>query len=125
MSKNVHYCDRALVVSPYHYGLCRTEQAFQKELKRLKVPRDQWPTFIDTAADACVHFFEQSNGELLAIVCLGSTKGRSKSEVQGLLIHEAVHVWQEIRRTLGEKEPSDEFEAYSVQTIAQKLIEAL
>ena len=114
------------MVSPYSYGLCRTEKAFHKEMKRLRVPRDQWPGFMGSdVANAAVHFFEQGEGGLLAIVCLGSTKGRSKTEVHGILIHEAVHIWQAIRRTLGEDQPSDEFEAYSVQTIAQKLIEAL
>jgi len=32
-----------------------------------------------------------------------------------------VHVWQRIRQRMGEREPSIEFEAYSIQRIAQDL----
>ncbi|KCY47724.1 hypothetical protein J715_3367 [Acinetobacter baumannii 1571545] len=39
----------------------------------------------------------------------------------GLLLHEAVHVWQKVKKLMGEKEPSSEFEAYSIQSIAQDL----
>ena len=44
---------------------------------------------------------------------------------QGLIIHESVHVWQEIKLLMNEKEPSSEFEAYSIQTISQSLLHLL
>ena len=43
-------------------------------------------------------------------------------EVAGLLIHEAVHVWQGYARDLGEDNPGDEQEAYAIQSIAQELL---
>jgi len=46
------------------------------------------------------------------------------SALVGLLIHEAVHVWQNVRDLISEDRPSREFEAYSIQSIAQKLIDA-
>lgn len=58
-----------------------------------------------------------------AVVQLGDTSGREQIEVYGLLLHEAVHVWQRIRELMGEREPSTEFEAYSIQSIAQDLFE--
>jgi len=58
-----------------------------------------------------------------AIVQLGDTSERKPIEVYGLLLHEAVHVWQKIRKLMGEREPSVEFEAYSIQAIAQDLFE--
>lgn len=125
MKTHVQWLDRSLVESPYHFGLCRSEKAFHKELKRLKVPREQWPNFMGSdVANATVHFFEESGGKLCAIVCIGSTEGRTLVQVYGLLVHEAVHIWQEVRDTLGERTPSAEFEAYSVQSIAQSLMEA-
>lgn len=33
-----------------------------------------------------------------------------------------VHIWQEVRTMMNEKEPSIEFEAYSIQKIAQDLM---
>ncbi|GEA69115.1 hypothetical protein PA3_32730 [Acinetobacter pittii] len=58
-----------------------------------------------------------------AIVQLGDTSERNLIEVYGLLLHEAVHVWQKIKKLMGEREPSVEFEAYSIQAIAQDLFE--
>ena len=118
------WCDRALVVSPYCYGLCRTEAEFQQELKRLKIPRSDWPEFMATThANATVHFFEKT-GDIgrCAIVCLQSSKGFTKAQVYACLAHEAVHIWQAIRDDIGEKYPSSEFEAYSIQAITQNLI---
>ncbi|MDV7388327.1 hypothetical protein R4446_11750 [Acinetobacter baumannii] len=56
-----------------------------------------------------------------AVVQLGDTSERNLIEVYGLLLHEAVHVWQKIKKLMGEREPSSEFEAYSIQAIAQDL----
>lgn len=58
-----------------------------------------------------------------AVVQLGDTSERNQIEVYGLLLHEAVHVWQKIKKLMGEREPSSEFEAYSIQAIAQDLFE--
>lgn len=60
-------------------------------------------------------------GGAYAVVQLGDTSERDLIEVYGLLLHEAVHVWQKVRRLMGEREPSTEFEAYSIQAIAQDL----
>lgn len=56
-----------------------------------------------------------------AVVQLGDTSERKLIEIYGLLLHEAVHVWQKVKNLMGEKEPSSEFEAYSIQAIAQDL----
>jgi len=34
---------------------------------------------------------------------------------------EFLHIWQRIKKLMGEKKPSTEFEAYSIQRIAQDL----
>ncbi len=75
--------------------------------------------------DATVHYFEKTDTHnLCCIVCIKSVKGLKRSEVIGLLIHETVHIWDAIIDELNEKEPSSEFKAYSIQNIAQRLIEA-
>ena len=123
------WLNRTLVSSPYCYGLCRSEQEFHRELKRLEVPRNEWPKFIgrdgaDSSSDGTTHFFENKHFGLAAIVCIGSTKGRTRAQVHALLAHEAVHIWQAICDDIGEKKPSSEFEAYSIQAITQNLITA-
>lgn len=119
------YVDRALVTCPYYIALCKDEDAFKRELRRLKVPPGQWPPFLGAAhADATVHFLESRSNGLIALVTVKPRAKASRIALDLLLVHEAVHIWQETRRVLGEKAPSDEFEAYSIQHIAQRLIEA-
>lgn len=124
MASRMKWCDRRIILSPYYYGLCQDEDLFKRELKRLGVPVTDWPSFLKTKrAHATTHFFESETRDCV-IVCLGDCKGRSLIEVYGLLIHEAVHIWQAIHESIGERSPSLEFEAYAVQAISQELMAA-
>ena len=121
----IEWVCRSLVDSPYCIGLCLSEDKFQKELKRLKVSRETWPKWISDGAGATVHFFDKSNdNHCCAIICLDGKEKKTSNETVGLLIHEAVHVWQAVCDNIGEEKPSKEFEAYSIQYISQRLITA-
>lgn len=74
--------------------------------------------FLDMGADAQVSSY--SDGAYV-IVQIGDTADKDQIQVYGLLLHEAVHIWQIVKRRMGEREPSVEFEAYSIQAIAQEL----
>lgn len=74
--------------------------------------------FLDMGADAQVSSY--SDGAYV-IVQIGEAADKDQIQVYGLLLHEAVHVWQKVKKLMGEKEPSPEFEAYSIQSIAQDL----
>ena len=74
--------------------------------------------FMSNGCDAQVNFY---NDDSLAIVQIGDTSKRTSVEIHGLLLHEAVHIWQRVRQRMGENNPSTEFEAYSIQAIAQDL----
>lgn len=118
------WCSRTLFTSPVFYCLCTDERQFVKVLRQLKIKREDWPNFKKGEwCDATTHFFDGKDCDNCAVVTLGSTKGRTRAQIAGLLAHEAVHIWQEIRNVIGEKEPSVEFEAYAIQRIAQNLIE--
>jgi len=126
--KQLEYCDRSLILSPIYYALCTSEKVFNKELKRLGIAKKDRPSFIlNEWSHASVHHFE-NDGKYISLVCVDKQKneenGVTPNEICGLLIHEAVHIWQEIKENIGECEPSREFEAYSIQCIAQRLIEA-
>lgn len=116
------WLDRSLLAGPY-YCLCLSEKALHKELKNLGLPLNEWPGFIKRSSYATTHFFT-NDGKECAIVCLGSTKGFTGIQVAAIICHEAVHVWQYFRRSIGEDKPGDETEAYAIQTITQRLMES-
>ena len=55
-------------------------------------------------------------------MCIAVTGNRLPVEVAGLLVHEAVHVWQEYADRIGETHPGREQEAYAIQAISQELM---
>lgn len=115
------WCNRGLVVSPYYFALCLTEKAFQKELRHLQVSRQGWPPFLGSAhADATTHFFQRGDKHS-AVVCVSKAHKHTAAAVAGILVHEAVHIWQAAQEVLGEKTPSSEFEAYAIQALSQEL----
>jgi len=119
----VNWLDTSLIISPVYYCLCKNKKSFKAALKHLNIKKKDYPDFLlNKCADATVHYFENGT-KTTAVVCLGNTSNRTPCEIIGLLIHEAVHIWQEIKYRIGELNPSKEFEAYSIQCIAQRLIE--
>jgi hypothetical protein len=126
MSKiKIKWISRTIVESPFSIGLCLSEKIFNNELKRLKVPRDNWPQFVSTGSQATVHMFQKNNShDQCIIICMKDFKDKPIASVIGLLIHESVHVWQRICEIINEDSPSSEFEAYAIQELSQRLIVA-
>ena len=118
------WCSTELILSPVKYSLCTTEKLFHKELRRLGCPRNTWPKFTSNDwSGAAAHSFVSDSGKISVIVCIRPRSEHTGIQIASLLVHEAVHIWQEIRAVIGEKEPSSEFEAYSIQMISQNLME--
>ena len=118
------WCSRPTTFIPFpFFGLCRTEADLSKALKKLKIS-DPCPFKASSGANASTHTFEWNESDVVCIVTLGSTKGFNRHQIYGLLAHEAMHVWQKTREMIGEKEPSSEFEAYSMQFICTQLFKA-
>ncbi|GAB1102184.1 hypothetical protein [Shewanella algae] len=100
------------------YALARN----QKQLNQITGSRKE--KFLDVQADACVSYFEDESNKALCIVQLPSVADKTIVQIHGLLLHEAVHVWQKLKNVMYEDCPSIEFEAYSIQRIALDLFEA-
>ena len=117
------WLDRSLITGPF-VCLCITEAQFHQVLKGLGIPKADYPAFLCSGtADASCHFVQNRKDKSTAsIVTLRNAPKISKIQKYALLVHEAVHIWQEYRHGIGEKSPSAEFEAYSVQAISQKLM---
>ena len=125
MTDTSHYCDRSIYMMRWKYCLVVTEEGYYAEMDRLGVHRQEQgsPTGASAAAVTFVPREKNSAKEDVAIVCILEWEQRSGIEIAGLLVHEAVHVWQKEIRHIGEEHPSDEFMAYGIQWIAQELLE--
>lgn len=105
---------------PY-LALCLSQKELDKILHKLGKSRGVFPV-----SGACVLTLEnQSTGELVALVCVSkkAQKNNNPVELAGLLVHEAVHVWQAYARDIGEEKPGDEQEAYAIQAVSQELLD--
>lgn len=120
----LEWLNRELMLSPYCYALCLDAKSFERELKRLKVPKHKRPPFLSNShCNASVDFFEETDGVgLCCIVRMKPGEARIREEVYGVLVHEAVHIWQACREYIGEASPAAEQEAYAIQRIAQSLM---
>lgn len=109
----------------YHQyvGLCLDEKSFQRNMRSLDVPHP-WPAWVSTEANATTHHLTKPNGEHLTLVCLREKEGETPIGVASILVHEAVHVFQFFCEMIGETRPSEEFQAYGIQNISQRLMEA-
>lgn len=121
MKLQTKWLDRRIAAPGPYLMLCLSEVEFHAALRRLKVK--SMPRWIAPGSDAMAHFFEHEGGKTCALVCMGECwKKRTPIEIAGLLVHEAVHVWQQYCLDIGESRPGDEQEAYAVQSIAQELM---
>ena len=114
------WLDRDTVRAPY-MALCLSERAYLTVVRHCKVPNpDPW---LDLKGQkACVHTWEK-DGMLMCIVCLHPDSAKADPiEVVATLVHESVHVFQRLCDSIGEREPSREFEAYSIERIAERLM---
>ena len=115
------WLDRRVAAPGPYLTLVTSQDEFDAVLRHCKMPLGT-PYLSSARADATAHFFDNQRGDSVAVVALGDTTGRSGVEVAGLLVHEAVHIWQTHRENIGETHPGREQEAYAVQAIAQELM---
>lgn len=96
------------------YTLVRNQDQLDILFDKAKAPFE----FLESNADARVSFIDD-----YAIVQIKDESTWDLNQIHGLLLHEAVHIWQELKIKMGEESPSAEFEAYSVQSIAHNLFD--
>lgn len=124
------WLDRTLHSTMHHMALCIGNDEYVRELKRLKVPHDEWPvSAIDTAFAETAHVVgsDKKGGKIMAAFVIVQPEKLSDctlAEVHALLVHEAVHLWHGHCAAIGESHPSEEFEAYSIQQLSLLLMKA-
>lgn len=105
-----------------HFGFCPSAKAWKRAMKAMDVDLDANP-YPDS--DGRMTSFDKG-GKVCCIVTIrdGVEHKHDPVEVMGIIVHEATHVWQEVRSAMQERAPSSEFEAYSMQAITQELFAA-
>lgn len=112
------WLDRRIARPGPHLALCLSEAEFKAACAHLKAAPPRW---VNAGANATMHTFEL-DGKTSCVVCIDGTDEWNAIEVAGLLIHEAVHVWQQYCEDIAERNPGIEQEAYGIQAIAQELL---
>lgn len=121
MKGKARWLERRIAAPGPYLTLCLSEQEFKDALRHIRVSTHN--SWIKTdSAHATTHFMVTGKGESTCIVCLRGHEGRNPIEVAGLLVHEAVHVWQDYADSIGERSPGSEQEAYAIQAISQELM---
>lgn len=122
------WCDRYPLAFPFDYCLVTTEDAYYEECRRIGISRPaQGQPWVDENANATTSYFSAEQAAKskrpAVIVWVGPRVKKTSIQTAALLVHEAVHIFQHFCEYIGETAPSKEFEAYSIQWIAQELME--
>ena len=115
------WLDRRICPPGPFLTLCLSQDEYRAVALELESPEvPHWTGHM--GADAATHTFENTERGLVCVVCIRNIEKATPIEVAGVLVHEAVHVWQRWCESYGEDEPGAEQEAYAIQNIAQILM---
>jgi hypothetical protein len=120
MKHNYRWLDRRAAKPGPYLTLCLSEAELRHASRKLTDEKLPYPT----SGAMCSTFVNRKTNELCAIVSLSKVaqENRNAIEMAGLLVHEAVHVWQAYAEHMGEERPGEEQEAYAIQSISQSLM---
>lgn len=114
------WLDRRVAKPGPYLTLVLSEKELDLTVKKLTKEKLNFPI-----SGATCFTLENNDGDLCAVIAL-SYKVQNHCgaiEIAGLLVHEAVHVWQAYARdVINERDPSSEQEAYAIQGISQELL---
>lgn len=79
---------------------------------------------MNRTANATTHFAKHEDGDQAAIVCIEVKPQYDGAQIAALLVHEAVHIWQQWCEMYGERSPASEQQAYGIQFLSSELFYA-
>lgn len=106
---------------PVYIGFCPSRKAWNREIQKKFKTSEPYPI-----QNGRCTFFTHADGKSSVVVTIDSKIAEHYNgvEIMALLAHEAVHVFKFICDSIGEDNPSSEFEAYSIQSILLQLCSA-
>lgn len=111
------------VTFPVYLTVCTSDKQYRAVAKQLGCAEPG--AWISEGANATLNTFTRPGKSPACVVCVHPRGKRTRPVYAALLVHEAAHVWQKMRREIGERNASDEFEAYALQSITQEIFEAV
>ena len=106
---------------PTKVAFCPSKKAWKKFVKEKQLESCHYPL-----EDGCTTTFENfKTGESQILVTIKRNDEALKDwlPLVGLITHEAIHIWQSIKKDIGEQNPSSEFEAYYIQSLTQQMLD--
>ena len=115
------WLNHALLYGP-KFCMVTSQKEFERVCKKIGLP-DQGNPYVRDEWNASTHWWSRG-AELICIVGFNLEKSKSMGpiDIAALLTHEAVHVWQQAERAIGDV-TCDEMEAYAIQNISRELME--
>ena len=120
-----NWLDRGLFQGGY-LALVTSQAEFEKVLADIKMA-EYTDAFVPNGWPACTHTFSNVDGSIACIVGLDLAHCAEQDpiDVAALLVHEAVHVWQQNESAAGKLGCfGTEGEAYAIQNISTRLMSA-
>jgi hypothetical protein len=118
MRHKMVWCETFLRIR-HHYGFCPSEKAWNALAKSSRRELGSYPA---NRTAAMTTLFQDTKNKTRT--CIVTVAVQPPFQIVGLLSHEAMHVWRDIREGIGEESPSSEFEAYAMQNIFEELLTA-
>jgi len=104
---------------PIEVVFCPNRKAWDRQIAKRFGDRHGYP-----GSDGRCTIYTRGTQVACVVTINAKRKNTENCEVIALLAHEAMHVYQEIRKSMGEEQPSCEFEAYTMQWLLGSLIDA-
>ena len=119
------WLQRTLLTGGY-LAFVTSQEEFERALKEIECTDCDEP-FLLKGCPACTHHFDNVNGSVANIVAFSMEAAAKEDpiDVAALLVHEAVHVWQNTEKRAGKLGCfGEEGEAYAIQNISTRLMSA-
>lgn len=108
------------LIFPFFFAFVASEEIWDREMKRLKVTDTPYPT----STGHCMTLMGNQETPCCLVTLHERSDDADPGFIAGILAHEAVHVWQAMVKSMGERKPGVEFEAYMIQHITVELMAA-
>lgn len=108
---------------PSYWGFCPDEQAWKNQMKLVGCKDEKYPDF-EKDTQARVFEFLSLEHKHIVIITLGEMDNCNPIGVISIIAHEIEHVWQYMKKHMGEDNPGAETEAYVKQDMLASMLYA-